>query len=92
MMQGLDLDDEQQTRMRERRSEHRHQQFSRMAEMMDLREEMHALMRAERPDRGCGAGTPRPNGRNSRRHDGRSHPPAERHTGHAYQRTAPAHA
>ena len=50
MMQGLDLDDDQQASMRERRSEHRHQQFGRMAEMMDLREEMHALMQAERPD------------------------------------------
>ncbi len=50
MMQGLDLDDEQQAQLRERRSEHRHQQFSRMAEMMDLREEMHALMHSERPD------------------------------------------
>ena len=50
MMRGLDLDEEQQTRLRERRSEHRHQQFSRMAEMMDLRDEMHALMHSERPD------------------------------------------
>ena len=50
MMRGLDLDEEQQTRLRERRSEHRHQQFSRMAEMMDLRDEMHALMHTERPD------------------------------------------
>jgi len=50
MMRGLDLDDEQHAQMRERRSEHRHQQFSRMAEMMDLRDEMHALMRSERPD------------------------------------------
>ena len=50
MMRGLDLDDDQHARMRERRSEHRHQQFSRMAEMMDLRDEMHALMRSERPD------------------------------------------
>ena len=50
MMQGLDLDEEQQAQLRERRSEHRHQQFGRMAEMMDLREEMHALMAEDRPD------------------------------------------
>ena len=50
LMRRLDLDEEQQIRLRERRSEHRHQQFSRMAEMMDLRDEMHALMHSERPD------------------------------------------
>lgn len=50
MMRGLELDEEQQTQLRERRSEYRHQQFPRKAEMMDLREEMHALMHAERPD------------------------------------------
>lgn len=50
MMGGLDLDEDQQTQLRERRSEHRHEQFSRMAEMMDLREEMHALMHSDRPD------------------------------------------
>ncbi|MFV8836687.1 Spy/CpxP family protein refolding chaperone [Aquisalimonas sp.] len=50
MMQGLELDDDQREQLRERRSEHRHQQFGRMAEMMDLREEMHALMHGDRPD------------------------------------------
>ncbi|ABI56735.1 Spy/CpxP family protein refolding chaperone [Alkalilimnicola ehrlichii MLHE-1] len=50
MMRGLDLDEDQQAQLRERRSEHRHKQFRRMAEMMDLREEMQALLGAERPD------------------------------------------
>jgi len=50
MMGDLELDEDQQAQLRERRSEHRHEQFARMAEMMDLREEMHALMGSERPD------------------------------------------
>lgn len=50
MMGGIDLDEGQHAQLRERRSAHRHEQFSRMAKMMDLREEMHALMHSERPD------------------------------------------
>lgn len=50
MMRQLDLDEDQHARMRERRSEHRHEQFRRKAEMMDLREEMQALIHSERPD------------------------------------------
>lgn len=50
MMQRLDLDDDQREQMRERRSEHRHEHYARKAEMMDLREEMHALMHSDRPD------------------------------------------
>ncbi|PWG64514.1 Spy/CpxP family protein refolding chaperone [Sediminicurvatus halobius] len=50
MMSGLELEDEQQERMRERRSEFRREQLTRMADMLDLRDEMHALMAEQRPD------------------------------------------
>lgn len=50
MMPGLDLNAEQQSQMRERRSEHRKQQLTRMGNMLDLRDEMHMLMAEQRPD------------------------------------------
>lgn len=49
-MYGMELDSEQQTQLRELRSEHRRQQMGRMADMMDLQDEMYALMASERPD------------------------------------------
>lgn len=50
MMGGLKLDSEQQAQLRELRSEYRREQFARMADMLDLRDEMHALMAEQRPD------------------------------------------
>lgn len=50
MMPGLDLNAEQQSQMRELRSEHRKQQLTRMGNMLDLRDEMHMLMAEQRPD------------------------------------------
>ncbi|WP_435104996.1 Spy/CpxP family protein refolding chaperone [Arhodomonas sp. AD133] len=50
MMRGIDLDDEQRTRLRELRSEHRKEQFARMAQLMDLRDEMLSLMATAQPD------------------------------------------
>ncbi|MCH8504024.1 MAG: Spy/CpxP family protein refolding chaperone [Ectothiorhodospiraceae bacterium] len=50
MMSQLDLTDEQRATLRELRSEQRRAHFERMADMMDLRDEMHALMAADRPD------------------------------------------
>ncbi len=50
MMSRLELDDDQRRQMRELRREHMVKQAERRARMMDLREDMEALMRAERPD------------------------------------------
>ncbi len=50
MMRGIDLDDEQRARLSELRSEHRRVQFARMAQLMDLRDEMLNLMSADQPD------------------------------------------
>lgn len=50
MMQRLDLDEQQRTELQELRSEHRRARFERMADMLDLRDEMHAAMAADRPD------------------------------------------
>ena len=50
MMGLVDLDEEQQAQFRERRSLHRQENVQRMADMMDLRDEMHGLMRSDRPD------------------------------------------
>ncbi|MBS9405314.1 periplasmic heavy metal sensor [Halomonas sp. TRM85114] len=44
------LDEEQQSSLREMRQEHRSAHFERMAEMMNLRDDMMLLMQAERPD------------------------------------------
>ncbi|MWJ28123.1 periplasmic heavy metal sensor [Halomonas sp. ZH2S] len=44
------LDEEQLSSLREMRQEHRSAQFERMGEMMNLRDDMMSLMRAERPD------------------------------------------
>ncbi|SFU96182.1 Spy/CpxP family protein refolding chaperone [Halomonas korlensis] len=48
-MAGM-LDEEQQNSLREMRQEHRTSHFERMAEMMNLRDDMMLLMQAERPD------------------------------------------
>lgn len=48
-MSGM-LDEEQQNSLREMRQEHRSAHFERMAEMMNLRDDMMLLMQAERPD------------------------------------------
>ncbi len=54
MMRGmadrLDLDDAQSDAMRQLRSEHRRTHMARMADIMDLKDEMHALMAGDRPD------------------------------------------
>ncbi|XKH61637.1 Spy/CpxP family protein refolding chaperone [Halomonas sediminis] len=44
------LDEEQLSSLREMRQAHRSTQFERMGEMMNLRDDMMSLMRAERPD------------------------------------------
>ncbi|XKH59108.1 Spy/CpxP family protein refolding chaperone [Halomonas sediminis] len=44
------LDEEQLSSLREMRQAHRSAQFERMGEMMNLRDDMMSLMRAERPD------------------------------------------
>lgn len=49
-MKGIELNEEQKAQLRELRSQFRQEHFSRMAQMMDLRDEMHALMTSERPD------------------------------------------
>lgn len=48
-MPGM-LDEEQMNDLREMRKEHRSNHFGRMAEMMNLRDDMMLLMQAERPD------------------------------------------
>lgn len=49
-MQRLGLDNEQRERMRELRREHLATRAEHQARMLELREEMHALMAAQRPD------------------------------------------
>jgi len=44
------LDEQQRSSMREMRQEHRATQLQRMGEMMNMRDDMMELMRAERPD------------------------------------------
>ena len=55
MMSGMGgmsemLDEEQLSSLREMRKEHRSAHFERMAELMNLRDDMMILMQAERPD------------------------------------------
>ena len=49
-MSGIDLTDDQQSQARELRHAHREEQYQRKARMMNLREDMHALMRSDSPD------------------------------------------
>ena len=49
-MHELDLTKEQRTELRAMRHAHREAQFERMARMMNLREDLHALMASEQPD------------------------------------------
>ena len=49
-MSGIDLTEDQQSQARELRHGHREEQYQRKARMMNLREDMHALMRSDSPD------------------------------------------
>lgn len=49
-MARLGLDDDQRERMRTMRREHMAERAERRARMLELREDMHALMAADRPD------------------------------------------
>lgn len=49
-MHHLDLTEEQQSELKQLRQDHRVAQFERMAQMMNQREDMHALMMSGQPD------------------------------------------
>ncbi|MCP1674850.1 Spy/CpxP family protein refolding chaperone [Natronocella acetinitrilica] len=49
-LSGIDLTEDQQSRARELRHAHREEHYQRMARMMNLREDMHALMQSDSPD------------------------------------------